>query len=210
MTPAPATPAAAAYAAATTGAVASPQALGLADLLRTLREPRKAVRDPRILAGGVIAIGLVVLLFSLLGGGGPSNGLLAGASPSAGTTVVAAPGEASLTLTRALPGTYALTGATGFGKPVDDQLDSSWTDATGSSLALTGRVASVTRTTGKDLVLTLTMIVAGRPVTFTSDGGECTVGMAVKVFSVTGSFVCPELVSDDGKITVKANGTYET
>ena len=34
--------------------------------------------------------------------------------------------------------------------------------------------------------------------------------MAVKLSNVTGTFVCQELKSDDGKLVVKATGTYQT
>ena len=67
-----------------------------------------------------------------------------------------------------------------------------------------------TRTTTADLILTVTVVARGAPATFTSEAGECTVGMAEKLLNVTGSFVCPEITSDDGRVTLKITGTYKT
>ena len=53
-------------------------------------------------------------------------------------------------------------------------------------------------------------MVDGELVTFTSNAGECTIGMAVNPKSVTGSFTCHKVKSDDGKLTVDASGTYRT
>src|SRR5262245_6253615 len=78
--------------------------------------PRLALRDPRVLAGGVIVIGLGLLGFSLLSGGGPAGGG-AGASASqdaGGLVPTAAPmGDASIELTDAMAGIHNLTGASG-------------------------------------------------------------------------------------------------
>lgn len=187
------------------------RSLDLKDLGATLRNPRAAVRDPRVLAAGVVAIGLVVLGASVLLGGGPGGLGAADASPSApaAAAATAPPGAATVTLSGSTSGTYELAASTGFGRPADDQLNATWTDAAGSSLTLVGR-AGRTRATSGELVLTWTVVVDGTPVTFTSDAGECTVGMAVKPASVTGTFVCPELKSDNGKLTVKVTGTYRT
>ena len=113
-------------------------------------------------------------------------------------------------MTGELEGTFSLTGSTGLGLPPDGQLASTWTDATGSALALTGAAGSGTRTTTPELVLTMTVVVRGASLEFTSEAGECTVGMAEKMFNVSGSFVCPEITSDDGRVTVKITGTYRT
>jgi hypothetical protein len=198
-------------------AAAAPGRLGglrLDDLSAMLRDPRKAARDPRILAGGVVAVGVVLLGLSLLGGGGnPAGGPGAGASasaPAGAGAASAAPGVATLQLTGKVEGTYTLAGSAGFGRPGNGQLASTWADATGTTLALTGRTASGTRTTAAELVLVVTVLVNGAPVTFTSDEGDCTIGMAEKVFTVQGSFVCPEVASDDGKVKLKITGTYQT
>ena len=52
-----------------TGVPGRPWRLDLGDLGTKLRNPRTAVRDPRVLFGGLIAIGVVLLGASLLGGG---------------------------------------------------------------------------------------------------------------------------------------------
>lgn len=168
------------------------------------------MRDPRVLVGIVVVVGIVVLLVGLTGRGGPLDGGAADASPSPGAPVVAPPGVATLTLTGDVVGEYGLTGSTGTGRPADDHLDSTWSDATRTTLALAGRAGSGTRTTAEDLVLVLTVVVNGSPVTFTSEDGECTVGMAVQATTVRGSYVCKDLASDDGKLVVKATGTYQT
>jgi hypothetical protein len=174
------------------------------------RTPRAAVRDPRVLAAVAVVVGIVVVLVGLTGRGGPLGGGATDASPSPVAPVVAPPGAATLTLTGDVTGEYSLTGSTGTGRPADDHLDSSWSDTTGTSLALTGRAGSGTRTTAEGLVLTLTVLVNGSPVTFTSEDGECTVGMAVQPTTVRGSYVCKDLTSADGKLVVKATGTYQT
>jgi hypothetical protein len=187
-------------------------ALDLKDLGTTLRNPRAAARDRRVLAVGIVGVGLMVLGASVLLGGGPGGFGAADASPTApgAAAATAPPGAATVTLTGSTSGTYELAGTAGSGRPTGDLLDAAWTDAAGSSLALAGRAGSGTRTTSGELVLTWTVMVDARPVTFTSDAGECTVGMAVKPTSVTGSFVCGRLTSDDGKVTLKVTGTYRT
>jgi hypothetical protein len=52
--------------------------------------------------------------------------------------------------------------------------------------------------------------VKDRPVSFTSDAGECTIGMAVNPTNISGTFSCRNLKSDDGKLVVGATGTYRT
>ena len=47
---------------------------GLGGIGASLRNPRTAVRDPRVLFGGMIAVGVVLLGVSLLGGGNPAAG----------------------------------------------------------------------------------------------------------------------------------------
>ena len=185
--------------------------LDLGDLRTKLRDPRTAVRDPRVLFGGLIAIGVVLLGASLLGGGnlagGPGPGASASAAPGIG--VPAGPGPATVVVEGRIDGSFTLTGTAGFGKPTDGQLASTWADGAGTALSLSGRVGG-TRTTSRELVLTVTVNVDGAPVEFVSDDGECTVGMAEKMSNVTGSFVCKELTSVNGRVTLKITGTYQT
>ena len=183
----------------------------LSDLGTTLRDPRAAVRDPRVLFGGLIGVGVVLLGVSLLGGGnsgGPGPGASASAAPGIG--VPAGPGPATVQVSGRVDGSYTLTGTAGFGKPTDGQLASTWTDTTGTVLALTGRLGSGTRTTSGDLILAVTILVDGAPVLFQSEAGECFVGMAEKMSNVTGSFVCEELTSVNGRVTLKITGNYQT
>lgn len=178
----------------------------------SLRNPRTAVRDPRVLFGGMIAIGLVVVGLSLLGGAsGGIGGPGASASAPAGAGATAGPGAATVLVSGRVETLFTLTGTAGFGRPSGPDLASTWSDAvSGATLSLTGRVGSVTRTTNANLVLTVTVPIGGVPVTFVSQAGECTIGMAEKVFSVTGSFNCPEVVSDDGRVELKITGSYQT
>lgn len=175
--------------------------------------PGLQLRDPRVLAGGVVAIGAVLLVVSLLGGGGPNAGA-GGPGASSGAAVVgptAAPaGNATLEVTSGLPGMYALSGATGSGPASHSQIAATWTDEFGDQLGITGAASNGTRTTDATFTLTLSLMVDGAPVTFTSDGSECTVGMAVGVTSVSGTYHCLKLKSDDGKHVIDANGAYKT
>jgi hypothetical protein len=178
-----------------------------------LRNPRANLRDPRVLLSGVVAIGLVLLAVSLLGGGGGTGLASALASPSAptGPVVTMAPvGDASIDVTGALTGTFALSGVTGTGRPAGTALDSTWGDTLGDVLALSGPVSSGTRMTDEGFVLTWTAMIGGKPVTFASKAGECTVGMAAKPTTVSGSFVCKKVKSADGKYVVGVRGTYRT
>ena len=186
--------------------------LNLGDLGATLRNPRTAVRDPRVLFGGLIAIGVVLLGVSLLGGGnaigGPGPGATASAGPGIG--VPAGPGPATVQVTGRIEGSFTLTGTAGFGKPTDGQLASTWADSEGGALSLTGHVGSGMRTTSGDLVLSVTVLIDGNPVTFVSEDAECFVNMAEKMANVTGSFVCEEITSADGRVKLKITGTYQT
>jgi len=180
--------------------------------LRSRGLPRLALRDPRVLAGGVIVIGLALLGFSLLGGGGPATGSTGptGSQGTGGLAPTAAPGNASVELTDAMPGIHALTGATGSGAAVNGQINATWTDATGDSLGLSGPASQGTRTTDPTFVLSWTMLIDNQPVTFTSRASECTIGMAVGVKVVHGTFVCKQLKSGDGKHEIDMRGTYTT
>jgi hypothetical protein len=184
---------------------------GLGDLGTKLRDPRTAVRDPRVLFGGLIGVGVVLLGVSMLGGGN-AGGLGADASPSAapGFGGPAGPGPATVQVTGTIDSTFTLTGATGFGKPTDGLLASTWTDGAGTTLSISGRVGSGTRTTSADLIVSVTLVVNGAPVEFLSEDGECTVGMAAKMTNIVGSFNCKELSSVDRRIELKITGNYQT
>jgi hypothetical protein len=184
---------------------------GLGGLGATLRNPRTAVRDPRVLFGGMIAIGAVLLGASMLGGGGAGGaapGATASAAPGAGGPAV--PGAATIQVTGDFEATFELAQTAGFGRPADGQLAATWDDGAGSSVVLTGTAGSGTRTTSSDLTLAITLVRNGAPVTFTSEAGECTIGMAEKMLNVQGSFVCPEITSNGGRFTVKLQATYRT
>jgi hypothetical protein len=180
-----------------------------------LAHPRKNLRDPRLLLSGVIAVGVVLLALSLLGGGGRPSGLAgAGASPSALTgpgTTQAPVGNASVEVAgTGVNATLGLAAIAVAGPAAAGVVSSTWNDPLGNTLALEGLVSAGTRTTATDFVLTWTVMVKAAPVTFTSRAGECTVGMAVKSQVVSGSFVCKKVRSDDGKYVVGARGTYRT
>ena len=173
--------------------------------------PKLSLRDPRILAGGAVVIGLGLLGFSLLGGG-PASGSGPVASQDTGAVVPTAPpvGNASVELTGSQAHIYPLTGATGFGLPVNSQINATWTDPAGDSLGITGLASQGTRTTDPNFVLTWTMLIDNQSVTFTSRGSECTIGMAVGVRSVHGTFTCKKLKSGDGRHEIDMRGTYTT
>jgi hypothetical protein len=178
-----------------------------------LRNPRGNARDPRLLLSGVIAIGIVLLAVSLLGGGAATGQATALASPTAPTgplTTAAPVGNASVQITGAVKGTFDLAGVTGTGHPSGAVMASSWGDPVGDALALGGPVSDGTRMTDTDFVLSWTVVVSGKPVTFTSSRGECVIGMAVKPATVSGSFTCHKVKSADGKLIVGATGTYRT
>ena len=174
--------------------------------------PRLALRDPRVLAGGVIVIGLGLLGFSLLGGGLPGSGST-GSNPTqdpAAAVATAPPGNASVELTDAMPGIHALTGASGAGPAVDSQLNATWTNVLGESLGISGLASQGTRWTDPNFVLSWTMLIDNLPVTFTSRDAECTVGMAVGPRATHGTFVCKKLKSGDGKHVIDLRGSYQT
>jgi hypothetical protein len=174
--------------------------------------PRLALRDPRVLAGGVIVVGLGLLAFSLLGGGGPATGSTGpkGTQDAGAVAPTAAPGNASVELTDAMPGIHALTGASGAGAALSGQINATWTDPTGDSLGISGPASQGTRTTDPSFVLSWTMLIDNQSVTFTSRASECTIGMAVGVKVVHGTFVCKKLRSGDGKHAIDMRGTYTT
>jgi hypothetical protein len=175
------------------------------------RLPRGSIRDPRVLAGGTVVVGLMLLGGSLLNGGGSTSGSVP--SSSLGTTgaqATSAPGNAAVEMTGATAGMYSLTGATGAGAAVDSQLDATWTDQLGESLRIVGLASQGVRTTDANFVLSWTMLIKNQPITFTSRDSECTVGMAVGPRAVKGTFVCKNLRSGDGKHVVDLRGTYTT
>jgi hypothetical protein len=169
-----------------------------------------ATKNPRLVAGAAFVVVIVVGLSMLLGGKGP---IVAGASatPSAPPVVVVAadPGNATLILTGSVKGTFTMTGTAG--QPVaGNMVGATWADTLQNVLTLNGKLDRGTRTTDASLVLTWGLTVDGKLVTFSSKAGECTIGMAQNTKSVTGSFACRKLKSDDGKLTVEASGTYRT
>ena len=174
--------------------------------------PKLQLRDRRVLAGGTVAIGLVLLAVSLLGGGGPSSGA-GGPSSSQGTTgavETAAPASATVELTGGGSGTFTLNGTTGSGPAVDSRVDATWSDVLGQYLQLSGMASQGTRTTDANFVLSWTMVTGGKAITFTSRAAECTIGMAVGREAVHGTFVCKKLQSADGKKVIDLRGNYTT
>ena len=175
--------------------------LQLVTLLRTSRLAAGAA------FGAVILVGLL-----LLAGGGPKPGAASvDASPSTGPVAAAThePGTATLVLTGKVNLTLAFAGMSGAGAP-GAPIAATWTDVGPQSLGLEGAPDRGTRSTNDSLVLRFTVNVKEKPVTFTSDGGECTIGMAVNPTNVFGTFSCKDLKSDDGKLIVGATGTYRT
>ncbi|HYK96655.1 MAG TPA: hypothetical protein VE011_12455 [Candidatus Dormibacteraeota bacterium] len=193
--------------------VAAPAAAAPMPFRELLRNPRGNVRDPRLVLSGVIAFGVILLGVSLLGGGAVQGQGTALASPTAASgpgTPVAPVGNASVEITGALTGTFDLTGVSGTGKPSGSSMASTWSDPAGDALALGGPVSAGTRATDAGFVLSWTVMVKGKAVTFTSSAGECVIGMAVKPATVSGSFTCHRVKSADGKLVVGATGTYRT
>lgn len=169
-----------------------------------------ARRNPRPVAGAAFVGMILVGVLLLTSGGGAPSAAGASASPSAPPVVVVAdPGSATLVLTGSLTTTYTLTGNAG--QPVSgNAVTAAWADANQDVLTLAGPVDRGTRTTDAGLVLTWGLMIDGKLVTFTSDDGECTIGMASNPKGVSGSFACRKLKSDDGRYTVGASGTYRT
>jgi hypothetical protein len=178
---------------------------GLAKQVLTL------LRTSRMAAGAAFAAVILVGLL-LLAGGGPkpgAAGVQASPSPAVAVTNTQAPGDATLVLTGKLHQTLAFGGMAGAGAP-GSPIAATWTDTAQQTLGLEGVPDRGTRYTDKTLVLRFTIMVKQKPVTFTSDAGECTIGMAVNPTNVFGTFSCKQLKSDDGKLVVGATGTYRT
>ena len=171
-----------------------------------------ARRNPRMAAGSgfvaVLALGGVLLL---TGGGQTPASLAASASPTVPPVAVVLPptGDATLVLTGAVQGSYTFGGGARDAQKATT-FSATWTDAAQSTLSLEAKVDRGTRTTDDSLVLRFTVLVEGTAVTFTSKAGECTVGMGVQPTTVSGSFTCKKLASDDGTLTIGATGTYRT
>jgi hypothetical protein len=169
-------------------------------------------RTSRIAAGAGFAAVIVVGLL-LLSGGGNSPGATA-ATPSKGPTappvVVPASGDASVTVTGAVTGTFQLTGLAGGQHIEDGTVALAWGDAQQTTLSITGPLDRGTRLTDERLVLTLGVLVNAVPVTFTSNQGECTVGMAQVGTKVQGSITCHKLKGPDGKLSIEVSGSYRS
>ena len=207
----PAGAAAPANAVARTVAVGSGDASAAPPFAELFRNPRAHVRDPRLLLTGVIGLGVVLLAVSLFAGSANVGGTaLASPTPPGGPVITAAPvGSADVHVTGALTGSFTLAGVTGSGR-AGATMNSTWGDTAGELLALSGPVTNGTRTTDGGFVLSWTVTIDGKAVLFTSKAGECTVGMADKPSTVTGSFVCDKVKSADGKYTLGVRGTYKT
>ena len=168
-------------------------------------------RTSRLAAGAGFAAVIVVGLV-LLSGGGASPAATA-ATPTGGTaqpTVQPPSGDVSMMLTGATSGSFTLTGLAGGQQVGGGAVALGWADAQQTTLSITGPLDRGTRTTDEHLVLTLGVVVAGQPVTFTSMAGECTIGMAQVGLKVQGSFTCHKLAGPDGKLTIEASGTYRS
>lgn len=191
--------------------IAAPQRIDPPRRAPTAAAVELARRNPRLAAGaGFVAVILVGLVLLGASGQAPAS-LAASASPTAAPVAVVLPptGDATLVLTGAVNGTYTFGGgAIDAARAVT--FSATWSDAAQDTLSLEAKVDRGTRTTDASLVLRMTVMVGGAPVTFTSKSGECTVGMGVQPTTVTGSFSCRKLKSDDGKLVVDARGTYRT
>ena len=118
-------------------------------------------------------------------------------------------GDATLVLTGGVEGNYLFGGGARDAQKATS-FSANWSDAAQNTLALDAKVDRGTRTTDDDLVLRFTVVVEGTAVTFTSKAGECTIGMGLQPTTVSGSFTCKKLASDDGTLTIGATGTYRT
>jgi hypothetical protein len=189
-------------------AAGMPLAVALAGLAKQLVT---LLRTSRVAAG--VAFGAVILVgLLLLTGGGPKPGAAGGeANPSTPVVVPATqePGNATLVLTGKVNQTIAFDGMSGAGAP-GAPITVTWTDTGEHTLRIEGAPDRGTRYTDETLVLRFTVTVKEKRVTFTSDAGECTIGMAVNPTNIFGTFSCKDLKSDDGKLVVGATGTYRT
>jgi hypothetical protein len=170
------------------------------------------LRTSRLAAGAGFAVVIVIGLV-LLSGGGASPAATAATptkGPTPAPTIVPPSGDATLTVTGAATGSFTLGGLAG-GQHLDATTVSlAWGDAQQTTVSIAGPLDRGTRTTDERLVLTIGVLVAGQPVTFTSIAGECTVGMAQVGTKVQGSFTCHKLKGPDGKLMIEASGTYRS
>jgi len=171
-----------------------------------------ARKNTRLLAGGAFLVVILVGVALLTGGSGagPASGAVPSSDTAAGPAVTPVPPEASLTLTGASTDAFQFGSMTGTGGPASSTLSATWTDAARNTFSLNGPVDRGSRTTDEGLVLRWSVLIDGALVTFTSEGGECTVGMAIRGTTVSGTFACRKVTSDDGKYTVGASGSYRT
>lgn len=170
-----------------------------------------ARRNPRLVAGGGF-VAMILIGLALLGGGKPAPSAASAAATAGAPTaapIAADPGAASMILTGAIEGTYSFTG-NGGQSLAGNAVTAAWVDTLQNVLTLDGPVDRGTRMTDAGLVLTWGLMLDGKLVTFTSKSGECTIGMASSPKSVSGSFACRKIKSDDGKLSVGATGTYRT
>jgi hypothetical protein len=170
------------------------------------------LRTSRVAQGGLF-VGVILVGLILLSGSTASPSATA-ATPTIGPTAIptTAPpsGDASLVLTGAVSGTFPLTGLAGGQQVSATTVMGSWGDAAQTTLAIAGPLDRGTRTTDDHLTLSISVVINGAPVAFTSAAGECTIGMAEVGTKVQGSFTCHKLKSTDGKLTIEASGTYRT
>jgi hypothetical protein len=167
-------------------------------------------RTSRLAAGTGFAIVVVVGLV-LLSSGGSSPAATAATptkGPTAAPTIAPPSGDVSMTLSGAVPGTFALIGLADGQRVNAGTVTLAWGDASQTTLTIAGPLDRGTRATDEHLVLTIGAVIAGKPVTFTSNAGQCTIGMAQVGTKVQGSFTCHKLKSADGKLTIEASGTY--
>jgi len=201
-----ATGAATADAEAPAAAEAGADKRGLAARLVTL------VRTSRVAQGGLFVV--VILAGLILLSGSTASPSATAATPSqqpTGAPTIAPPsGDASLLLSGGVEGSFALAGLPGGQRVTATTVQGGWGDALQTTLTISGPMDRGTRTTDERLVLTIVVLVADVPVTFTSVAGECTIGMAPVGTAVQGSFTCHKLKSADGKLTIEASGTYRT
>jgi hypothetical protein len=172
----------------------------------------RTFRTSRIAAGAGFAVVIVVGLV-LLSGGGASPTATASTptqGPTAAPTITPPSGDASMTISGVATGTFTLGGLAGGQQVSGGAVVLGWGDAQQTTLSIAGPLDRGTRTTDEHLVLTITALVAGQPVTFTSAAGECTIGMAEVGTKVQGSFTCRRLKGPDGKATIEASGNYRS
>jgi hypothetical protein len=170
------------------------------------------LRTSRVAAGAGFAVVIVVGLVVLSSGGASPSATAATPTkgPTAAATIPAPSGDASMIVSGSVTGSFPLTGLAG-GQHVDaTTVALGWGDAAQNTVTITGPLDRGTRATDAHLVLTISLVVNGAAATFTSDAGQCAVGMAQVGTKVQGSFNCHKLKSADGKLTIDASGSYRS